>query len=321
MPNDPAASDDARAHVDRLLALLDLEELGSAEVTISSAPDPESRLGDFTTTVFLGQSHKTPHGRIFGGQVLAQCVIAAGRTVTPAPDEPARPIHSLHGYFMRPGDDRMPIRFSVEQMMDGRSFSTRRVHAIQYGRPILSMSASFQVPATGGLDHQDDMPEVPAPESLTPLTEAFAGRPDDPRSSYVAQRAVDLRHVEGHVSYARPDVERTAHQHVWMRAIASLPDDPLLHAAVLTYASDYGMLEPSIRRHGLAFDDRRLRVASLDHAMWFHRPVRMDEWVLFDLVSPSAQGGRSLGQAGVYSADGRRVATVIQEGMTRVKDA
>ena len=319
MPTDATPSEHDQALVDRLLSLLDLRPLGTARVAVSDAPDDQSRLEDFATEVFLGQSQRTPHGRIFGGQVLAQCVIAAGRTVTPGPDEPPRPIHSLHGYFMRPGDDKQPIRFAVERMMDGRSFSTRRVHAIQYGRPILSMSASFQV-TSDGMDHQDTMPDVHGPDGLPSLRDAFAGR-DDPRLEFITGRPIEQRYVEGHVMFAQDDQARSAHEDVWMRAVAPLPDDPLVQAAVLAYASDYGMLEPALRRHGVAFNDPRLRIASLDHAMWFHRPVRMDDWVLFAIDSPSSSSGRSLGQAGVYAADGRLVATVAQEGMTRLKES
>lgn len=316
MPTDDA---DARALVDRLLVLLDLEEVGTSQVAVNDAPDVGAQLADFSATVFLGQSQRAPHGRIFGGQVLAQCVMAAGRTVQPGPGEPARPIHSLHAYFMRPGDDKQPIRFGVERMMDGRSFSTRRVHAIQHGRPILSMSASFQVTA-GGLDHQDPMPQVPGPDGLPSLTDAFA-EVNDPRAEFITRRPIELRYAEGQIMYFDQEPSPVAAQNVWMRAVASLPDDPLIHSAVLAYASDYSLLESVLRRHGVQFINPRLRIASLDHAMWFHRALRMDEWVLYAQASPSAQSGRGLGIGRVYATDGRLVASVAQEGMIRIKQA
>jgi acyl-CoA thioesterase II len=260
-----------------------------------------------------------PHGRVFGGQVLAQCVIAAGRTVADVDDgDGPRRIHSLHGYFMRPGDDTKPIRFAVERMRDGNSFSTRRVHALQDGLPILSMITSFQEDAAG-LDHQDPMPEVPGPEGLPSLREVFGGI-DNPGAQHLVRRPVELRHVEGSL-FVEPAVEHVAHQSVWMRTVGPLPDDPLVHAAVLAYASDYTLLEGVLRRHGLSWSDPRIRAASLDHAMWFHRPASVDDWVLYTQQSPSAQGGRGLGIGRMFSADGTLVATVAQEGMLRVKQS
>ena len=302
-----------------LLAVLDLQRLGEARVRLEGVDgDDESDLGESVAEVFVGQSQKMPQGRVFGGQVLAQSVVAAGRTVEGVGEAP-RPIHSLHGYFVRPGDDSHPIRFAVERVRDGRSFSTRRVQAIQYGKPILSMIASFQEPAEG-MDHQDSMPAAPDPESLPSLWQ-LAQRTESPRARAFAQaRPIDLRHVEGNL-YLEPGRQRAAHQHVWLRAVDRLPDDPLLHAAVLAYSSDYSLLEPVIRRHGIAWSDRRLRPASLDHAMWFHRPARADEWVLYAEESPSAQGGRGLATGRMFSADGRLVASVAQEGMLRLKES
>ncbi|MDQ2756078.1 MAG: acyl-CoA thioesterase II [Actinomycetota bacterium] len=313
----PSEGSDPQGAVADLLEVLDLQQLGDARFTVEGAEgDPESELGHSSAAVFVGRSQKQLHGRVFGGQVLAQSVIAAGRTVAGVGDRP-RPIHSLHGYFVRPGDDGHPIRFAVENVRDGRSFSTRRVHAIQYGQPILSMIASFQDEAEG-LDHQDPMPAAPDPESLPSLVDLAAGT-DDPRTVRFAQaRPIDLRHVEGNL-FVEPGRQRIAQQNVWMRAIGQLPDDPLLHAAVLAYASDYSLLEPILRRHGLAWSDSRLRPASLDHAMWFHRPARADEWILYAEQSPSAQNGRGLSQARMFTADGRLVASVAQEGMMRVK--
>lgn len=315
----PASPDTASgpAPLVELLAVLDLERLGSAHISVEGAAgDAETDLGQSSAAVFLGQSQKQPHGRVFGGQVLAQSVIAAGRTVEGVGDTP-RHIHSLHGYFVRAGDDSHPIRFAVENIRDGNSFSTRRVHAIQYGKPILSMITSFQSVADG-LDHQDPMPAAPDPETLPSLAE-IARTTDDPRTREFARaRPVDLRHVEGHL-HVTPGRQRAPQQSVWLKTIGTLPDDPLLHAAVLAYASDYSLLEPVLRRHGLAWSDPRLRVASLDHAMWFHRPGRADEWVLYTERSPSAQGGRGLATGQMFSADGALVATVAQEGMMRLK--
>ena len=303
-----------------LLAILDLEELGTARITVEGVGGgPSSDLGEAGATVFVGRSQKMPHGRVFGGQVLAQCVIAAGRTVTDIDDgDGARHIHSLHGYFMRPGDDTKPIRFAVERMRDGNSFSTRRVHALQDGLPIMSMITSFQEDA-GGLDHRDPMPQVPGPDGLPSLREVFGGI-DDPGAQHLVRRPVELRHVEGSL-FVEPAAEQVAQQNVWMKTVGPLPDDPLVHAAVLAYASDYTLLEAVLRRHGLAWSDPRIRAASLDHAMWFHRPASVDDWLLYAQQSPSAQGGRGLGIGRMFSADGTLVATVAQEGMLRVKES
>jgi acyl-CoA thioesterase-2 len=305
-----------------LLETLDLEELGSAQVNVQprSGTDQALRIPETFAediTLFRGRSQKQPHGRVFGGQVLAQGVVASGRTVRDLPGGPRR-LHSIHAYFMRPGDDTQPITFSVERMRDGRSFSTRRVHAIQHGKPILSMSASFQT-SDGGLDHQDPMPEVPPAESVPALAELFAGV-DDARVKHFADRAIDLRHVEGNM-FARPPATASADQHVWLRAKGELPDDPLVHEAVLAYASDYSLLEPVLRAHTVEWSRPGLRMASLDHAMWFHRPTRADQWVLYAQHSPSAQNHRGLGIGRMFAADGTLVATVAQEGMVRLPGA
>ncbi|GEM_PF-11610 len=315
VPSQTSGADEDAA-LRMLLDLLDLREVGTAQIRIADAPDADIALGDSSAQVFIGQSQKMAHNRVFGGQVLAQGVIAAGRTLDLPTGAAPRPIHSLHAYFMRPGDDTQPIRFAVERMMDGRSFTTRRVHAIQHGRPILSMSASFQEVAPG-LDHQDPMPDVPGPDGIPSLADLFRGA-DHPAARHLGHRPIEQRHVEGHLYALDPDAEATADQYVWMRAVGRLPDDPLLHAAVLAYASDYSLLEPALRRHHIPYGDPRLRIASLDHAMWFHRPVRMDEWVLYDEHSPSAQSGRGLGLGTIFQ-DGRLVATVAQEGMIRLK--
>jgi len=305
-----------------LLDVLDLLPLGSAHITIGGVaegdPSTDFDLGESERDIFIGRSQPMPHGRVFGGQVLAQSVIAAGRTVADL-EGPPRRIHSLHGYFLRAGDSQHPIRFAVERLRDGHSFSARRVHAIQNGRPILSMIASFQTDA-GGLDHQDPMPASPDPESLQTVAEVFAGV-DSPATTFWSQaKAIDLRHVEGAI-YVRPGGQHEARQRVWLKAIGKMPDDPLVNAAMLAYCSDYSLLEPVLRRHGIAWSDGRLRVASLDHSMWFHRPGRADDWTLFTQSSPSASSGRGLAAGRMFNADGLLLATIAQEGMIRLKDS
>lgn len=305
-----------------LLEVLTLRDVGTAHIAVTDVQgkDAAESIGAASARVFEGRSQKMPHGRVFGGQVLAQCVMAAGITVRDASEAgAARPIHSLHGYFMRPGDDTLPIRFAVEEMRDGNSFSTRRVHAVQKGAPIMSMVCSFQQRA-GGLDHQDTMPQVPGPDGLASLADAFRGV-DHPGARHIAEsRPIELRPVESNM-FLDAGPEKVATNHVWMRAVDRLPDDPLLHAAVLAYSSDYSLLEPVLRRHGLVWTDRRLRVASLDHSMWFHRDARADEWLLYAQQSPSAVSGRGLSVGEIYSQDGTLVATTAQEGMVRVKES
>lgn len=305
-------SPQSRAFLDPLDDLLDVLDLKSADSARSAVDESDA-------DVFMGRSQPMPHGRVFGGQVLAQSVIAAGRTVNDLPDaaEHPRRIHSLHGYFLRAGDSSQPIRFDVERLRDGHSFSARRVHAIQNGEPILSMITSFQTGASG-LDHQDSMPAAPDPESLQTLAEGFAGVDDAQATFWSKDKAIDLRHVEGAI-YVLPGRQRAAQQSVWLKAIGQMPDDPLVHAAVLAYSSDYSLLEPVLRRHGLAWSDRRLRAASLDHAMWFHRPGRADDWTLYTQSSPSASSGRGLAAGRMFNSDGILLATVAQEGMLRLK--
>jgi acyl-CoA thioesterase II len=289
--------------VDALADLVDVLDL--------SPLDPAARGGEHYQ--FSGRSQPMPHGRVYGGQVLAQALIAAGRSV---PED--RAVHSMHGYFLRPGDSNEPIEFSVERLRDGNSFSARRAHALQHGVPILSMIASFQTPA-GGLDHQDPMPTAPSPDELTPMRDYLAGIESPVARAWEQNRPIDLRPVEVPI-YAAPDPQQQPHQSVWMKTYGDLPDDPLLHAAVLAYASDYSILESALRAHGIAWGDRRLRPASLDHAMWFHRPVRADGWILYATESPSAHGGRGLGIGRMFTADGEHAATVGQEGMLRIKE-
>lgn len=304
-----------------LLDVLDLQQADPAHVTVGGpAYDSGSRASNFGESdedIFIGRSQPMPNGRVFGGQVLAQSVMAAGRTVGDLEGAPRR-IHSLHGYFLRAGDSSHPIRFAVERLRDGHSFSARRVHAIQNGKAILSMICSFQADSEG-LDHQESMPAAPDPESLRTVAEELSGM-DAPPSVWSEGKAIDLRHAEGGI-YMAPGRHRAAQQSVWLRAIGTMSDDPLTHAAVLAYCSDYFLLEPALRRHGIAWSDRRLRAASLDHAMWFHRPGRADDWTLFTQSSPSASSGRGLGLGRMYNADGILIASVAQEGMIRLKGA
>lgn len=264
-----------------------------------------------TEDIFTGPSQRMPLGRVFGGQVLAQSLIAAMHTV---PSE--RTIHSMHGYFLRPGDVEHPITFSVDRLHDGRSFSTRRTHAFQNGEPILSLIASFQR-GDGGVDHQVDMPvDIPDPETLPTTADVLGGLDHDVARYWSNERAFDMRHVPSPV-YLSVEGERVPRQAVWMKAFGRLPDDPKQHRAALAYASDYSILEPVLRAHGIAWATPGLKIASLDHAMWWHRDARVDEWLLYVQESPSASGGRGLALGRIYTRDGRLVASVAQEGMLR----
>jgi acyl-CoA thioesterase-2 len=269
--------------------------------------------GDSREDVFTGPSQWMPHGRVFGGQVLAQCIVAAQRTM----DD--RPIHSLHGYFLRAGDINLPITFSVDRLRDGRSFSTRRVQAFQNDLAIFSMIASFQT-ASGGIDHQDEMPiNAPDPESL-PSTADIMGSIQHPAAQFFAfARPFDIRHIDGSI-YLQIEGQQVAHQAVWVKALGEMPDDDGLHQAALAYLSDYTILEPAMRKHGISWAHTGLSEASLDHAMWFHRKARVDQWLLYVQESPSAQSGRGLALGRIFTADGVLVATVAQEGMLRIPE-
>ncbi|MFJ3302544.1 acyl-CoA thioesterase II [Streptomyces sp. NPDC086549] len=266
--------------------------------------------------IFRGQSRSAVVPRVFGGQVAAQALVAAGRTV---PAE--RPAHSLHAYFLRIGDPGAPIVYNVERIRDGRSFTTRRVVAIQHGRPIFTLSASFQTDEDG-LDHQAPMPPAPDPETLPTSQERL--RDYDHLDRTIVERfleareAVDLRYVD-EPPYGKFGEPREPHSQVWFRTNGKLADDPLLHVVLATYVSDMTLLDSVLLAHGRggwAVGD--VVGASLDHAMWFHRPFRADEWLLYDQESPSAHGGRGLGQARIYTQDGRLAISVIQEGVVRV---
>ncbi|GAA2232554.1 acyl-CoA thioesterase II [Herbiconiux moechotypicola] len=261
--------------------------------------------------IFTGPSQWMPHGRVFGGQVLAQALVAAIRTV-----DPDRVVHSLHGYFLRPGDSTQGITFAVDRLHDGRSFSTRRTQAYQNGVPILSVIQSFQV-EDEGFEHQVEMPAgLPEPESLPSAVEVLSAVDHPVARTWAEERAFDMRHVPSPL-YFSVEGERVAHQAVWLRALGRLPDDPNIHRAALAYASDYTVLEPVMRRHGVAWARPDLKLASLDHAMWWHRFARADEWLLYTQRSPSASGGRGLAFGEIYDRGGRLIASVAQEGMVR----
>ena len=277
---------------------------------------------DLTTTqartnedIFIGQSQWSALGRVFGGQVLAQSLVAAQRTIG---DD--RFAHSMHAYFLRPGDTSLPITFSVDRIHDGRSFSTRRTQAYQGGQPILSMIASFQ-DVDEGLEHQVAMPnDLPQPDDLPSAVEVLGDLEHPIARSWSTTRPFDIRHVASPI-FLSVDGPRVAHQAVWFKATGTLPDDPNLHRAALAYASDYSLLEPILRRHGMAWATPGLKVASLDHAMWFHRFGRVDEWLLYVQESPNATGGRGLSLGRIFTRDGLLLASVAQEGMIRVPHA
>ncbi|WP_327355892.1 acyl-CoA thioesterase II [Streptomyces sp. NBC_01304] len=263
---------------------------------------------------FRGRSKPSIVPRVFGGQVAAQALVAAGRTV---PED--RLAHSLHAYFLRAGDPGAPIVYMVDRIRDGKSFTTRRVVAVQHGQPIFHLSASFQT-YEEGLEHQDDMPPAPDPETLPTAAEMLPRHlPADVAARLVKARgAVDLRYAEV-PPWGSVGTPREPRSQVWFRTNGKLADDPLLHVCLATYVSDMTLLDSVLLAHGRggwAVGD--VVGASLDHAMWFHRPFRADEWLLYDQESPSASGGRGLGQARIYTQDGRLAITVIQEGVVRV---
>lgn len=283
--------------IETLLETLDLEQL---EVNL-----------------FRGRSPQVGWQRVFGGQVVAQALVAATRTVEHLP------AHSLHGYFLIGGDPGVPIIFEVDRIRDGRSYVTRRVVAIQHGRAIFSMSASFHVPEDNSLDHQFTMPDVPQPEALpsqAELKETLSDRaPDAVKRYWERQRALELRPVDFRHYVTRENLPPM--QNVWFKATGPLPDDPAIHAAILAYASDMTLLDTALFAHGKSVFDRDLQLASLDHAIWFHRPLRVDDWLLYAQDSPSAFGGRGFNRGSIYSQSGVLVASTSQEGVTRRKKA
>jgi acyl-CoA thioesterase-2 len=281
--------------VDELLRTLDLEKLEE--------------------NLFRGLSPQVGWQRVFGGQVVAQAIVAAQRTV-----EPDRRIHSLHGYFMRPGDPSVPIIYSADRIRDGGSFTTRRIVALQHGHAIFSLAASFHL-REDGLEHQVAMPTVPTPESLPSETELAEKlihvAPENVRRYWQRKRAIELRPVD--LTHYFSAKKLAPVQYVWFRSSSPLPDDPSIHEAALGYASDMTLLDTSLFPHGRAVFDPKIQVASLDHALWFHRPSRLEDWHLYAQDSPSSSGARGFTRGSIFSRDGRLVASVAQEGLIRLR--
>jgi acyl-CoA thioesterase-2 len=278
------------AALDELVDILDLEAI---EVNI-----------------FRGRSPDEKRQRVFGGQVAGQALVAAGRTV-----DRDRTVHSLHAYFLRPGDPNVPILYEVDRIRDGKSFTTRRVVAVQHGKPIFNLSASFHR-HEDGIDHQLPAPSAPPPESLPTFHERLAPWKEQLGDWYSRPRPIDLRYVgEPARNTEQP---RAPEQQVWIKADGELPDDPLLHACVVAYASDMTLLDSILLAHQLSWEQPTLQGASLDHAMWFHRPFRADQWLLYDQESPSAHGALGLAAGRIYTEDGTHVVSVMQEGLIRI---
>jgi acyl-CoA thioesterase II len=277
--------------VDDLIRLLDLEAI---EVNI-----------------FRGRSPDVKRQRVFGGQVAGQALVAAGRTV-----EDRYSVHSLHAYFLRPGDPSIPILYEVDRIRDGRSFVTRRVVAIQHGRAIFNLAASFHV-AEQGLDHQAAMPtDLPDPDSLPDFKERWKDLAEMLGDDYERDRPIDTRHCDWEPKDRKNPLP--PYQRVWLRADGRLPDDPVLHVCILTYASDMTLLDTSLLPHGSGAVDGGIMMASLDHAMWFHRPFRADEWLLYVQDTPSASGARGLARGSIFTRGGDLAVSVVQEGLIRV---
>ena len=308
---DDASTEAARHMLGGLLQLLELEKIEE--------------------NIFRGQSAPiSSETVVFGGQVVAQALVAAAQTVPGKANAEPRAAHSLHGYFILPGDPAAPIVYDVDRIRDGGSFTTRRIVAIQKGEAIFNLSASFQT-SEEGFEHQVEMPDVPPPEALKDeralrreALKQFAGKSEAAGSKKVlrALRAsaerpwpVEFRPVDP-LDPLRP-TERPPQRHTWLRAAGSLPDVPALHRALLAFASDFGLMRAAMQPHGLAFLQPDFLVASLDHALWLHRPFRLDEWLLYATDGPSASGGRGLSRGQIFTKDGRLVASVAQEGLMR----
>ncbi|MFM8701873.1 MAG: acyl-CoA thioesterase II [Hyphomicrobiales bacterium] len=278
--------------VQDLLAILDLEVLEQ--------------------NLFRGRSPQVGWQRVFGGQVIGQALVAASRTVE------GRLPHSLHGYFLLPGDPKVPIIYDVERIRDGRSFTTRRVKAIQHGQPIFTLSASFHVDEPG-LSHQIAMPDVPKPDQLPSESDirerVMPLMPDPVRAYFERERPVELRPVEFKRYMTRDGLD--PYFNVWIRATGTLPDDPAIHQAILAYASDMTLLDSTLVAHGRTVFEREIQAASLDHALWFHHPFRADEWLLYAQDSPFAGGARGFARGSIFTGGGTLVASVAQEGLIR----
>lgn len=278
-----------------LLAVLDLEQIED--------------------NVFRGARGSEGWQRVYGGQVLGQALMAATRTV-----DPERPVHSLHGYFLLAGDPSLPIIYDVERIRDGGSFTTRRVKAIQHGAAIFTMSASFHKHEEG-LEHQSAMPKVPPPEALPNPKDLIAGLidklPAAMRSYWERDRPIDMRVVD--ITRYLSREKKAPSQQIWFRASGCLPDDPAVHQAVLAYASDFTLLDTALIAHGKLLFDADIQLASLDHALWYHRPLRADDWMLYVQDSPSAHSARGFSRGSIYTREGALIASVAQEGLMRLR--
>ena len=273
------------------------------------------KLEKIEENIFRGQSQDLGFGAVFGGQVLGQALSAAYQTVPEG-----RSAHSLHGYFLRGGDALKPIVYNVDCIRDGKSFTTRRVVAIQKGRAIFNMAASFQV-AEDGFDHQSSAPQVAGPEGITSelkLAMQVADRiPESIRGKILCKKPIEFRPVNP-INRFVPE-KRDPQRFVWFKAIDKLPDDPMVHQYLLAYASDFSLVGTSLYPHGHSYWEPQMQVASLDHAMWFHRDFRMDDWLLYAMDSPNAFGARGLNNGRIYTRDGKLVASVTQEGLIRLR--
>ncbi len=282
--------------LDEVIDLLDLEQI-EQDIFRGDSPAGERRQ------------------RVFGGQVAGQALVAAGRTV-PAD----RPVHSLHAYFIRPGDPTVPLVYIVDRVRDGRSFTTRRVTTVQHGKTIFTLSASFHR-GERGLEHADTMPAVPGPEDVEPTADRLRRLSGPAAEEYSWRSPIDIRYVGPLTAEAARDRSLISSRNVvWLRADGELPDDPLLHVCLMTYASDMTLLDTVLLAHGISWTDGVIAGASLDHAMWFHRPFRADQWLLYVQDSPIASGGRGLARGEVYTREGQLVVSVVQEGMLRPRE-
>jgi acyl-CoA thioesterase II len=279
--------------LDEVVSLLDLEQI---ELDIFRGRSPE------------GERRQ----RVFGGQVAGQALVAAGRTVPPD-----RGVHSLHAYFIRPGDPTVPLVYMVERVREGRSFTTRRVSAVQHGKTIFTLSASFHLDEPG-FEHSDAMPDVPGPDEVEPTASRLRRLYGSSADEHMWENPIDIRHVGPlTVEAARDPSLISSRNVVWLKANGELPDDPLLHVCLMTYASDMTLLDTVLLAQGVSWGEGVVVGASLDHAMWFHRQFRVDRWLLFVQDSPIAHGARGLARGEVYTEDGKLVVSVVQEGLLR----